>query len=96
MVDSDNKVHFNIYPKFDSSRNINTLKLIIETVNGETYYFNKTINFVKEGEQGTNGLTHTMIIKQCDAAGKEIGNVKQPLIYNDLKKEYKNINNQLT
>ena len=65
-ADTDHNVHFQLYKKFQIDRNQNTLKLIIETVSGETFQFNKTINFVKEGEQGVNGLTYTMIIDQYD------------------------------
>jgi hypothetical protein len=42
-------LHFKIKNRFDNSRNVNTIKLVVETTSGEIYYFNKNINFVKEG-----------------------------------------------
>lgn len=91
-VDSQsNKLYFKIKNRFDNSKNVNTLKLVVETTDGDIYYFNKNINFVKEGSQGTNGLTYTMIVEQCDVEGKTIEDGIQPMIYNPLTKAWSSI-----
>lgn len=95
FVDSQNRLHFKIKNRFDSSRNVNTVKLVVETTSGEVYYFNKNINFVKEGSQGTNGLTYTMIVEQCNAEGKTIEDGIQPMIYNTLTQSWDSIYLQL-
>ena len=95
-ADTDHNVHFQLYKKFQTDRNQNTLKLIVETVNGETFQFNKTINFVKEGEQSVNGQTYNLIIDQYELRKKEendqFAEIEiQPMIYKPATKSWNTI-----
>lgn len=75
-----NAVHFIINPKYDSKRNMNTFQLKVETSTGNTYHFNKTINFFKQGDQEANGLTYNLLVKYCDEKGNE-KSADQPLLF---------------
>ena len=78
-VDNENIIHFHIRQSYNMTKTKNTITAIIETVDGNTFSFNKVINFVKQGEQGTGGTSYTLVIEQCDKDGNEIS--YSPLIY---------------
>ena len=78
-VDNNNTVHFHINQSYNMKKTKNTITVIIETVDGNTFSFNKVINFVKQGEQGTGSTIYTLVIEQCDKEGNEIS--YQPMIY---------------
>jgi hypothetical protein len=62
-VDNNNTVHFHINQSYNMKKTKNTITVIIETVDGNTFSFNKVINFVKQGEQGTGSTIYTLVIE---------------------------------
>ena len=59
-IDIDNVIHFHIKEKYDLYKKINTYTLRIYTYRtGEVYELKKTINFLKDGDQGTQGSEWT-------------------------------------
>lgn len=78
-VDNENTIHFHIRQNYNMTYTKNTITIIIETVDGNTFSFNKVINFVKQGEQGSSGTAYSLVIEQCDKDGNEIP--YQPMIY---------------
>lgn len=78
-VDNENVIHFHIRQSYNMTKTKNTITAIIETVDGNTFSFNKVINFVKQGEQGTGGTSYTLVIEQCDKDGNEIE--YSPMVY---------------
>ncbi len=81
-IDNFNILHYNIKKKYKVNYNNNILTIRIHTNNGQDYYFNKEILFLKDGDQGTNGTTYVAAIRPCDENGIKLSGL-HPLVYNN-------------
>lgn len=66
---NQNVLYYKIRSKYRIEFTNNTLTLIIKTIDGKEYVYNKTILFLKDGDQGTNGTTYVTTIRPCDSNG---------------------------
>ena len=80
-VDNYNVLHYNLKQKYKVTRNDNTVGLRISTYTGQTYYFEKEILCLKDGDQGTNGTTYVVAVRPCDSSGAKLSGF-QALRYN--------------
>lgn len=62
-VDTENKLHYKIKPKFSRTDSNNFIILRIITVDNQVFEFKKEIAFFKDGDQGTNGTTFACVIR---------------------------------
>lgn len=82
-VDNYNILHYNLRQKYKISLTNNTVCIKIKTVtqNSQTYYFEKEILCLKDGDQGTNGTTYIAAVRPCDSSGVKLAGF-QCLRYN--------------
>lgn len=80
-VDNYNVLHYNLKQKYKVALSNNIVCIKIETYTGQTYYFEKEILCLKDGDQGTNGTTYITAIRPCDSSGAKLGDF-QALRYN--------------
>lgn len=88
-VDTYKILHYNIKQKYKTNFNNNIVIVKINTINGNTYSFNKEILCLKDGDQGTNGTTYIAAVRPCDVSGEKLSGL-QPLRYKD--NNWSNIN----
>ena len=65
-VDADNILHFKINTKFYNVLNKNSLYVRLTALDGTFIDYKKEINFLKDGDQGTNGTTYLCLIRPVD------------------------------
>ena len=69
-IEQENQtVHFQIRTAFNAKRSNNILTMIIQTIDGRKYEFEKKIEFVKLGEQTATANTYHVVIRPCDKEG---------------------------
>lgn len=88
-VDTYKILHYNIKQKYKTNFNNNIVIVKINTINGNTYSFNKEILCLKDGDQGTNGTTYIAAVRPCNVSGEKLSGL-QPLRYKD--NNWSNIN----
>lgn len=88
-VDTYKILHYNIKQKYKTNFNNNIVIVKINTINGNTYSFNKEILCLKDGDQGTNGTTYIAAVRPFDVSGEKLSGL-QPLRYKD--NNWSNIN----
>lgn len=81
-VDMNNILHYHIKAKKDVLLNDNTITLKVVTIDSQEYLFPKEIDFVKDGDQGTNGTTYQAKVRPVDNKNEELIGVN-PLFKND-------------
>ena len=81
-VDNQLVLHYNISKKYRVNYNNNMLLVRVKTIFGDTYFFEKEILFLKDGDQGTNGTTYVASIRPCTEEGVKLSGLN-PLIYNE-------------
>lgn len=81
-VDNYNILHYTIKQKYSVNDNNNLFIVKIRTAMDDVYLFEKEILFIKDGDQGTSGITYIAAIRPCDTNGAKLSGV-QPLVYNN-------------
>ena len=82
-VDTENKLHYKIKPKFNRADGDNFIVLKIITVDNQVFDFKKEISFFKDGDQGTNGTTFACVIRLFNQNDQRAEEGFYPLIQND-------------
>ena len=62
----DNSLHFKVRTKFYEMLNNNTIYVRLTALDGTYMDYEKEINFLKDGDQGTNGTTYLCLIRPID------------------------------
>ena len=62
----DNSLHFKVRTKFYEMLNNNTVYVRLTALDGTYVDYEKEINFLKDGDQGTNGTTYLCLIRPID------------------------------
>ena len=79
-VDTENKLHYKIKPKFSRADSNNFIILKIITVDNQVFEFKKEIAFFKDGDQGTNGTTFACVIRLFNQNDQRVENGFYPLV----------------
>lgn len=73
-VDNYNVLHYNIRQKYKKNYINNTVIVVIKTITGVEYSFEKEIVFVKDGDQGTNGTTYIAAVRPTSSTNYYLKN----------------------
>lgn len=80
-VDADNVLHFKAHTKFYEVFDNNSVYVRLTALDGTYIDYEKSIDFLKDGDQGTNGTTYVCLIRPIDSSGNKVFN-KIGLNYN--------------
>lgn len=76
-VDGDNKLHYSIDEIYNLQKWNNTFKIKIDTIKQDgtkgTYYSQRDIIFIRDGQQGTNGTGYCFVVRPCTQDGVLLG-----------------------
>ena len=70
----DNSLHFKVRTKFYEMLNNNTVYVRLTALDGTYVDYEKKINFLKDGDQGTNGTTYLCLIRPISGVGLKYNN----------------------
>ena len=70
----DNSLHFKVRTKFYEMLNNNTVYVRLTALDGTYVDYEKEINFLKDGDQGTNGTTYLCLIRPTSGIGLKYNN----------------------
>ena len=85
--DADNVLYFSVQRSYDLNR-INNFVILRITTPTKVHQFKKEIDFVRDGDAGTNGTQYSAAIVYCDDQGNEL-NGYQGLLSNAQPKQVK-------
>lgn len=69
---ADNMLFYSVQRNCDTLSRDNNIVMLRLVTSDKTYVFKKEINFVRDGDQGTNGTQYSAAIVYCDKDGNEL------------------------